>query len=262
MFYLAYNTTLVDKLTENIFYKIMAARVVPNGVNYSKSLLGFVSNKRWILSCLPFVKEVAICNNLSFGLASKDSDIDLFFILDSRRFFTARLLISVAFHFAGLRRHGSKVSKRFCLSFFVDENNLDFTQIRSGDEDFYFYYWYNNLLFLKLNLNVQLTLLNYNKNWSNLTQFKSLSLVEKENECELIVRENFIAKILEWILSLALFNCLETFLQKIQLRRARKKALELGSPFGVVIKKGMLKFHVEDARHGINSEVKSEITKG
>jgi hypothetical protein len=259
MFYLANNTTLVDKLTENIFYKIMAERVVPDGVNYSKSLLGFVSRKRWILNCLPFVKDVAICNNLSFGLASKYSDIDLFFILDSRRFFTARFFISVAFHFTRLRRHGNNVSKRFCLSFFVDENNLDFTEIRTGIDDFYLYYWFKNLLFLKQNSDVQHIALNSNKNWIELDSFKSFELAEAEFGCALLVESNYIAKCIERILGLSIFNWIEHILAKFQLNRARQKAKDLGNPFGVVIKPGMLKFHVEDARHGINSAVLKEM---
>jgi hypothetical protein len=259
MFYLAYNTTLVDKITENIFYKIMAARVVPDGVNYSKSLLRFVSQKRWILNCLPFLKEVAICNNLSFGLASKESDIDLFFVLDSKRFFIARFLISIAFHFAGLRRHGHNVSERFCLSFFVDENNLDFTQIRTGDEDFYFYYWFKNLLFLKQNYDVQHRVLIENKNWIELDSFRSVESAENEYCASLLVADNFVAKSLDLILTLSIFNWIEKLLAKFQLNRASQKAEALGNPFGVVIKPGMLKFHVEDARHGINSAVLKEL---
>jgi hypothetical protein len=141
----------------------------------------------------------------------------------------------------------------------VDENNLDFTEVRTGVEDFYFYYWFKNLLFLKQNLDVQYIAINSNKNWMELDSFRALDSAENEYGCSLLVESNFVAKSLELILGLSIFNWIEGLLAKFQLNRARQKAEAMGNPFGVVIKPGMLKFHVEDARHGINSAVLKEL---
>lgn len=199
--------------------------------NVSRLLMDKVLNKKWLFKMLPFVKEVAVCNTVAFGTADEDSDIDLFFILDSKRFFTGRLLVSALFELFGLRRKKSKIKGRFCLSFFVSEDNLDFSEILI-EKDVYFYYWFKNLIFLKGDKDVQDKLIS--KNNFDVVGFKNAMGYKK----------SIFAVAFEKLIP----NFVENFLRSFQLKRAEVKNQSLGNPAGVIIKDGMLKFHVHDIR--------------
>ena len=204
----------------------------------SEALLRKVHRYRLVYNMLPFVEDVAICNSLAFGTADKDSDVDLFFILDKKRFYFARFCISVIFEIFGLRRKGKMIAGRFCLSFFVAEDKLDFSDILI-ENDVYFYYWFYYLTFLKGNLNVQTSLLNQNP-WFKEGEFSFKNLT--------ICKKGFVAWLIEIVFGLSIFDWLEKWLKKNQIDRIRKKNNELGNPFGVVVKEGFLKFHVKDVR--------------
>src|SRR3989338_10492249 len=96
------------------------------------------------LRIVPFLKLVAVCNNLAFGKVKEKSDIDLFIIAKSGRLFTVRILVTGILHCLGVRRHGKKIAGRFCLSFFVDDKNLNLEPI-AIDKDVYLAYWIKNI---------------------------------------------------------------------------------------------------------------------
>jgi hypothetical protein len=98
-----------------------------------------------ILRRVPFLRMVAVCNNLAFGKVSEKSDIDLFIIAKKGRLFTVRTIITVLLHLFGVRRHGDKVAGRFCLSFFTDDSFLDLSKIAIKD-DIYLAYWIKTMI--------------------------------------------------------------------------------------------------------------------
>lgn len=100
---------------------------------HAKRHLGLL---RWI----PGVRSVAVVNTVAFGAADEESDIDLFIIARSGFLWWVRLVSTLLLHVRGVRRHGSKVAGRFCLSFFVDEEALDLRAI-ALEEDVYLAYW-------------------------------------------------------------------------------------------------------------------------
>lgn len=71
---------------------------------------------------LPYVRGAAVSGSSAQLNAVSDSDIDLFVIAKPGRIFTARFLVSAYFQILGLRRHGNKVSGRFCLNHYVAED--------------------------------------------------------------------------------------------------------------------------------------------
>ncbi len=202
------------------------------------ALLRKVRSKLWVLRSLPFVQDVALCNTLSFGTADRDSDIDLFIILDSSRFYTARLITSLLFHISGSRRHGDKIASRFCLSFFVSDSTLELEDVLIED-DIYFYYWFYHLVFLKGNSGVQRDLLQSNS-WfeEDSFSFKNMNTVTA----------SWFARGLEVVLGSPLFDWFEWLQQRVQMSRIKKKQLALSNPKGVVIEDKFFKFHVKDAR--------------
>ena len=108
--------------------------VSKNGANFSINLKNIEISKKFLkkakkylpfLRFLPFIRAVAVVNSVSFGSADEKSDIDLFIITKNKHIWTARIFTTFFLHILGVRRHGKKISGRFCLSFFADENNLD-----------------------------------------------------------------------------------------------------------------------------------------
>ncbi len=72
-----------------------------------------------MLKFIPFVRGVAVGGSHTLGQSKKDSDIDLFVILDPRFLWLGRLLVTGYFQATGHRRHGEKTANRFCLNHYI-----------------------------------------------------------------------------------------------------------------------------------------------
>lgn len=206
--------------------------------DYNTKLWSLIDKHKFLFQSLPFVRDIAVCNSLSFGVADGESDIDLFIILDSKRFFLGRFFISIFFHLAGIRRHGRKISARFCLSFFVSDKRLDLSAVKL-EFDPYLYFWFYHLIFLNGNIDVQNRLLRENT-WFKEDGFKFKNKIK--------FKMNFLARSLEIVFGSFLFGWLEILMKKVQMRRALKKRSQLKDNFGVVVEDGFLKFHNLDIR--------------
>lgn len=235
----------MDSLTEKTIFELLKSKSPAASCEHSKHLWKKVYAVRHLFNSLPFVKEVAICNSLSFDLVDENSDIDLFFILDSNRFFMARFFISVLFEFFGQRRKKNLIAERFCLSFYVDEKNMNFSKIAISNNDYYLQYWFKSLIFLRGNKFLQTQLISENRNFLSLSCFKN----------ETIIQKNWLAKLLESVFRLSVFDTLELLLKSVQIKRALSKNSSLNNPSGVIIRPGLLKFHVLDARKDFNKKV-------
>jgi len=99
--------------------------------------------QRWagLIGRLPSVAGVLLCNSAALGTATAGSDIDVLIVTRAGRIWTARAWCTAVLHLLRLRRHGNKIAGRFCLSFFVDERALDFSQIAIGKYDPYLAAW-------------------------------------------------------------------------------------------------------------------------
>lgn len=96
---------------------------------------------RWV----PFIRLVAVANTLADRTADRDSDIDLFIIIEHGRLYSTRLLITALLQLAGLRRHGNRIANRLCLSFFATTENLDLEPIAFKPYDIYLAYWISEM---------------------------------------------------------------------------------------------------------------------
>jgi len=114
-----------------------------------------------LLSFVPFLKAVFLCNSVAAGTANKDSDIDFLIITSPGRIWLVRALANFLLRIVGWRTYGKKLANRVCLSFFVDENNLDFSNLRASEEDIHFAYWVHQTI----------PLFNLNNLWSNFIKF-------------------------------------------------------------------------------------------
>lgn len=94
-----------------------------------------------LLRYLPSVRMVAVCNNAAYSNARAKSDIDLFIITAPGRVWWTRLWCVLLLQLAGLRRHGSRVADRCCLSFYLAADRLDIADLALPPLDPYLVYW-------------------------------------------------------------------------------------------------------------------------
>lgn len=204
-----------------------------------QKIYSFLSRIRWI----PFIKMIGVCNNLAFDNADNKSDIDLFIVTDEKRLFTARFLVTAWMHLLGVRRHGTHIAGRFCLSFYVSTDHLNLEDIAHKPDDLYLAYWIKTLRPVFGETTYRHFLLA--NNWAS-TYFPLHPQVDR------VVPESrvqtWIQRVLEKLLSGRLGGRLEAHLASHQLQRAHTKKQQLSESSGIIISNTLLKFHDVDRR--------------
>ncbi|MFC1615462.1 hypothetical protein ACFL2L_01555 [Patescibacteria group bacterium] len=103
-----------------------------------------------IISYLPSIKMVGVCNSLSYNNAHKKSDIDLFIITKKNHIWLARFIIVGILKLLKMRPTTKNTSDKICASFFASEDNLDFKKIQINHSmkivDIYLIYWIATLV--------------------------------------------------------------------------------------------------------------------
>lgn len=194
----------------------------------------------WLFRCIPFLSAVYLCNTLAMTHGKPGSDIDIFVVSKSGRIFFVRFFLHIFLHVFRLRRHGSHIASRFCLSFFVDDRHLQLEPLLLAPHDPYFAYWF--LLLRPLYLRDRLGFLADNP-W--LHSYFSTPTIHDEVSFS---RPYFFARCIEYVFSGSLGHWIESLFSQWQLRRARKKYDALGKPPGVFLSSYCLKFHDQDRR--------------
>ncbi len=99
-------------------------------------------NKRWRLyRSLPFVRQIYLCNSISFNALHDTSDIDIYIIAQHRYVWLARFFSVFMFRITKNKRSKDEKTKRFCLSFYTDEYNSNLYHLRHSMGDIYLPYW-------------------------------------------------------------------------------------------------------------------------
>jgi len=212
---------------------------------YHREMLKKVEKLRWIFSITPFLKGVYVCNTLAMTQARPGSDIDVLVITRRNRLFIVRTCLLILTQLLGIRRYDNKVEGRLCLSFFVDEDHVDMSELLLKPYDVYFAYW---LLLLKP-IGKSPSLLNSN-DWMN-NYFSEEVLVRGQGLSDAVSGRSFLVKF---------WNRIELLLLHWQLRRACAKFVAMGRPQGVVLEKHCLKFHDQDMREKYRSEWEMRIS--
>lgn len=97
-----------------------------------------------LISFLPFVRAVAVCNSLGFQMVHEESDIDLFVVAAAGRVWSARWWVTGVLALLRMRP-GESVRDPICVSFFIDETVTDLSNLRI-ENDVYFEYWLRSLM--------------------------------------------------------------------------------------------------------------------
>ncbi|MDD5341654.1 MAG: hypothetical protein PHC97_04465 [Patescibacteria group bacterium] len=209
-----------------------------------------------LIKFLPFVKLVAVCNNLAYKNARQESDIDFFVVSGKNRLYLTRLLVTAAVSLLGLRRHKSKISNRICLSFYASEENLDFSGIKITAEDVYLCFWLATLWPAYQRENSYQTFCEKNL-WlkKSLPNFEPL-VVGHRYRVEDRGFNKFIYRGKELILKKRLGDFFEAMAKKLQMKIMvqKKKDLAILRDNKVIISETMLKFHENDRRLSYQQE--------
>ncbi len=97
-----------------------------------------------LISFLPFVRAVAVCNSLGFQMVHEESDIDLFVVAAEGRVWSTRWWVTGVLALLRMRP-GESVRDPICVSFFIDETVIDLSTLRI-ENDVYFEYWLRSLM--------------------------------------------------------------------------------------------------------------------
>lgn len=102
--------------------------------------LFFIQKWNWIYAQFPFVKQIFLANSITFNALKSTSDIDLFVVVQKERIWTARLFMSIIMAIFQIKRSKKSEYKKFCLSFFVDEEHLNLENLLLDEKDIYLPY--------------------------------------------------------------------------------------------------------------------------
>jgi hypothetical protein len=102
---------------------LISQRISNNKISTSK--IKKLQKIIWWLRMIPFVRMIGITGALAMKNARTASDWDLIIVLKYGKIWTGRTLVTAFLHFFKKRRHGSKVSDRVCLNYFVTDESLE-----------------------------------------------------------------------------------------------------------------------------------------
>lgn len=208
-----------------------------------------VERWRWLLELCPFVEGVSICNSLPIENIEENSDIDLLIHAKEGHLFSARIFTVFFTHFFGLRRHGKKTRKRFCLSFYTTPEAWDFTTLQRGPYDIYLAYWLKTLQPITGDLALHQAFLGTNLAWLN--NF----FAHPELDASRLKKSRWWTRALKNLLE-KIFGSptWENRFKGWLWDRMQRKKSALPNASGTIITEHMLKFHDHDAREEISKK--------
>lgn len=215
-------------------------------------------NKHWNLyKSLPFIKEIYLCNSITFNALKRNSDIDLFIIVKKGSMRRARFFSAVFFKLNGLKRSMTDKKQKFCLSFYISEDNKNLYPIMIDKTDIYLTYRLAHLvpLYKENNKNTQQHSNNHSI-YQNNKRFKSLMPNHPLDYCIniwniLFTWKTKTKKRLEFRFGWVFWKAIEWLIKIIRLPILIKKIKKLGRKWKhIIISNKMLKFH-DDIREQI-----------
>lgn len=203
-----------------------------------------------LLRFIPFIREVYLCNNLSFGIATPTGDIDLFIVTEKDHLWLGRFLTTFFLHLLGVRRHHRKITNRFCLSFFVAEDARDLTAMVQKPQDIYLAFWLKGLVPIIITANEKSMLLANKKwltNYFNITKLSSCNVLP-DRSISPLRQTPALQRIQEWVWKTRPGRWLAGKITSLQRQRIQRSSAALDHREGIVATDSMLKFHNEDRR--------------
>lgn len=228
------------------FFEYMGSKESPN--DHEKEL--FVRAQKYIsrITWIPWLRMVAVANSLAMYATHEASDIDLFVITAKNRIWIVRILMTALFLLFWVWRKGEDIAGNFCLSFFVEEDALDFSDI-AIERDIYLYFWIYSLKPIYC----------YGQAYENFISENSWVDIESsimdENRRYCMKKTFPKAWTFVWTIWKAMADYLNSLGKYFWEKKAKKNFESKGSPFGVIIRSNILKFHDNDMRKVIRESI-------
>lgn len=220
-----------------------------------------IINKHWKLyKSLPFVKDIYICNSLSFNAIKRDSDIDLFIITKKNSIRRARFFSAIYFKILWLKRGFKNKKQKFCLSFYLTEDNTNLYPLLIDNTDIYLTHRLGHLVPLyqelgyhdniyKNNQRLKWVMPNHPQKhciniWNNFFEWKTKSKILME-------------KIFGWYV----WYIIENIISFIRIPILKNKIKKLGDKWKkIIVRNNILKFH-DDIREKVSLIYKINLKK-
>ena len=206
---------------------------------YEKKLWEKVERYNALFQNIPWVSCICICNSLAMNACHKDSDIDLFVITKSNRIWTARIFLTLALSILWERKTSKQHAWKFCLSFFISEDDLSLEKI-AIEQDVYLSYWIQTLR----------PILNREWVFESFVETNAASFSSGRER----IQDRDVMWETSWLKNF-FWNLLESLLKSLFLPRTKKSFQKLGKPFWVEISDTILKFHNTDRRKEIRDKI-------
>jgi len=226
---------------------------------YIEKKLKIAKRAAWFLRFVPFVKAFFVCNQIQVGITKK-SDIDVLIIVEPGRLYITRLFVTLLLGIFRLRRGKKKITDRICLSFYVTNSALDFSNLKVGDEDIYFMYWLATLVPVYDPENYLQKIWDQNS-WvlQSLPHVFQKIQISKEWQRKESTFSSFIKKVLTKILQGKVGEALEKKAKQLQLKHMATNTTSVQNiDSRVVISDTILKFHENDRRGRFQEEWKKK----
>jgi hypothetical protein len=217
-----------------------------NKLKRSKEYWKRVNRYRFIFSLCPFIEFIGVCNSLPIRSTGANSDIDLFIVTKKGKLHTARFFLTLFTSLFGVRRHGDKIRKRFCLSFYMTDENLSLRKIAQAPYDIYLAYWLKTLEPVAGTYSSYKTFINVNCTWLK-PYFHKINLHTRRYRRRKPWHKKVKSRLELWFGSKKWENRFKTK----QLERIHKKQSAIEDQSGTIISENMLKFHNKDQRSDI-----------
>ena len=209
---------------------------------------------RW-LRRLPFIRAIAVYSSLSHHNADDQSDADLFIITAAGRVWSARFFGNLWLRIFRLRPGENRGDNKICVSFWADENQLDFDQLKNNSGSQHYLYGTARFIFV-YNQKMGQKFFSDNR-WikSALPNWQFYRSVARR----ILPPEN---STLKNILELIISPLSEAVLKKLQLKLLADKIKLLdGADHRVVLGDSVIKLHHKDRRETVDAAAEATFKK-
>lgn len=210
--------------------------------------LAFIEKWNWLYPNSPFVKEIFLVNSITFNALKSTSDIDLFVVVQKGRVRTARLIMSLFMMLFKIKRTQKSEYKKFCLSFFVDENHCNLEPLLLDEKDIYLPYRVAHLVPL---YQEKITNKIFEENsWITrfLPQFPMMQTIFLWNQ--IITGRWIFKRLVEKIFKWKLWTTIERLIKKLRMPRIMR--LQRQDPKfhqEIIVSDSMLKFYYDKRKY-------------
>lgn len=196
-----------------------------------------------VISSVPSVRSIILCNNIGILNSTEESDIDLLIIVKDGQLWITRFILLILTELLGVRIHGEDAKDKLCLSFMLSDADMSLNTMALKNGDIYLNYWLQTLLPVYDHGHFN-SFMNTNITHADQKTSRAHNLYSRYGVAPI----NFLRQLFGCILWVLKY--FQDTLQAYQWNRMspQKRSLATGQGTEVILTKQMLKFHDNDRR--------------